>query len=654
MELTVSEKILTSICNENNAEIIECLNSVIDEELLKDNPDCDLIDDCINTIYELDNNDEYASILRLALTSESIRKLVNPTRTSWKRLNLALRVAIVAAIIATSTFTVNAAVGAITGVNFIEKFANTITEYFNNNDEDNGDDGTLNKVVHIPATTTINAETETTTNESTTVLTTTKQTISTSTTTTKDEIQTSTTRQKYQPINTTEKVTKPTNPHTKPTEKVEFTGIRAEFKNFKTAYVYGEELSYDGLTIYAEYSDNTDEIIPLSKCAYSKNLDMNKTADYTLFVTYKGCTVNVNITVRPDEATRFSDVCSNNEYDYLKTKNGAYITAYKGTSKNIVLDNIDGEKVYALTTKVFANSDIKSFSSNSIDVVYPSAFENCDNLTNCNIPKATSIGDNAFKDCKSLTKFDLNSNLTKLGKATFESSGIVSLSLPSGITVVPNMLCNNCESLKDVTFNGKVTTIGQMAFNGCYELTQIKGTGYIKNVEQSAFCDDRNMTFDAIPNLENVGASAFAKCESIVFGSIGESFKSLGANAFEGCKGITEVTITNNIEVVPASCFDGIDIAKLILENGVKRINMFAFRGFDITELTIPASVEYIGDYALYSTTLRNITIESRNVEISEMAFYKSRRTTMNVYENSTAHKFAVDNELRFNLLEEV
>lgn len=649
MELTVNEKILTSICNDNNVEIIEYLNSVIDEELLKDNPDCDLIDECINTIYELENSDEYAPALRIALTSESIKKLVNPTRTSWKRLNLALRVAIVAAIIATSTFTVNAAVVAITGVNLIEKFTNTITEYFNNNDN-NEDKGNLNKVVYAPVTTT-------TTIKGASNLEDTKispSEINSVTTTDKVELNGSTTKQKYKPINTTEKVTQPTDPYKKPTEKVEFTGIRAEFKDFKTAYIYGEELSYNGLTIYAEYSDNSEQVVPLSKCAYSKNLDMNKTTDYTLSVTYKGCTVKADITVRPDEATRFSDVCNNKEYDYLKTKKGAYITAYKGTSKSIVLDNVDGEKVYALTTKVFADSDIKSFSSNSIEIVYPSAFENCSSLINCNIPKATSIGDKAFKDCNSLTSFDLNDDLTKLGKFTFESSGITSLSIPSGITVIPDMLCNNCESLQNVTFNGKVTTIGQMAFNSCYELTLVKGTGYIKNVEHSAFCDNENMTFDVIPNLENIGASAFAKCESVEFGKIGSSFKSLGANAFEGCKGITEAIITKNIEVVPASCFDGVDLTKLVIENGVKRINMSAFRGFDITELTIPASVEYIGDYALYSTTLRNITIESRNVEIADMAFYKSRRTTLSVYENSTAHRFAVDNELRFNLMEEV
>lgn len=647
MELTVNEKILTSICNDNNVEIIEYLNSVIDEELLKDNPDCDLIDECINTIYELENSDEYASTLRIALTSESIKKLVNPARTSWKRLNLALRVAIVAAIIATSTFTVNAAVVAITGVNLIEKFTNTITEYFINDE----DEGTLNKIVQVPATTKANSSYSTTGLETTHSSPT---SAITGTTTKEVDNEALETGHKYKPINTTEKVTQPTDPYKKPTEKVEFTGIRAEFKDFKTAYIYGEELSYNGLTIYAEYSDNSEQVVPLSKCAYSKNLDMNKTTDYTLSVTYKGCTVKADITVRPDEATRFSDVCNNKEYDYLKTKKGAYITAYKGTSKSIVLDNVDGEKVYALTTKVFADSDIKSFSSNSIEIVYPSAFENCSSLINCNIPKATSIGDKAFKDCNSLTSFDLNDDLTKLGKSTFESSGITSLSIPSGITVIPDMLCNNCESLQNVTFNGKVTTIGQMAFNSCYELTLVKGTGYIKNVEHSAFCDNENMTFDVIPNLENIGASAFAKCESVEFGKIGSSFKSLGANAFEGCKGITEAIITKNIEVVPASCFDGVDLTKLVIENGVKRINMSAFRGLDLTELTVPASVEYIGDYALYSTTLRNITIESRNVEIAEMAFYKSRRTILNVYDNSTAHKFAMDNELRFNLMEEV
>ena len=72
MELVTSNEILSLILNDeiNNAQIIDYLNEVIDEELCKDEPDCDLIDDCINAIYELENNEDMSPTLRLALTSE--------------------------------------------------------------------------------------------------------------------------------------------------------------------------------------------------------------------------------------------------------------------------------------------------------------------------------------------------------------------------------------------------------------------------------------------------------------------------------------------------------------------------------------------------------------------------------------------------------
>lgn len=653
MEITVNERNLTALLEESksNIDLIEFLNQVIDEELEKENPDCDLIDDCVNAISELEYDKSSAPVLHLVLTCNSIKQIVNPQRSSWKKLNIALRAAIVAAMIATSTFTVNAAVKAVTGVDIVKEITSSIASVFRNDDDDNNNNnGELNTEVFVPVK-------ETTTRPATKVpqVTTERSVKWEKAETTKSEAVTEATESnnKYRPVNTTVKVTEPTDPYEKPSDESVFTGIRAEFRHFKTAYIFGEELTYDGLTVYAQYSDNSERAVPLKDCAYSRNLDMNVTANYTLSVTYKACTVTVDITVRPDEATRNSQICSNSQWEYLLADKGAYITAYKGESKNVVADEIDGNSVYAITGKPFKNSDITSFASDSARVIYPGAFEDCLNLGRCNTPNVISIGENAFRNDGNLTDVTYSDLLTQMGNGAFEKTGVTYFKLPEGITAVPDRVCNGCMHLETVVLAGRVDTVGEMAFCNCFGLINVYGAENIKNVGYGAFSDNELMKFDAIPRLENVGASAFSYCASVEFGRIGESFKSLGEFAFDNCEGITEVIIPGCIETVPASCFNGVDFMSLTIENGVKRINQSAFRGFDVTELTIPSSVEYIGDYAIYSTTLRSITFESKNVEIAEMAFYKSRRTTLNVYENSTAQAFAEQNGLRYNLIKE-
>lgn len=246
MEITVNERNLTALLEESksNIDLIEFLNQVIDEELEKENPDCDLIDDCVNAISELEYDKSSAPVLHLVLTCNSIKQIVNPQRSSWKKLNIALRAAIVAAMIATSTFTVNAAVKAVTGVDIVKEITSSIASVFRNDDDDNNNNnGELNTEVFVPVK-------ETTTPPATKVpqVTTKRSVKSEKAEATKSEAVTEATEinNKYRPFNTTVKVTEPTDPYEKPSDEPVFTGIRAEFRHFKTAYIFGEELTYDG------------------------------------------------------------------------------------------------------------------------------------------------------------------------------------------------------------------------------------------------------------------------------------------------------------------------------------------------------------------------------------------------------------------------
>ncbi len=63
-EIKIDKRILNEILDENTlkTEIAELLNDVIDRELEKEDPDCDLIDECIDIIDNL-VNDDYSKVI---------------------------------------------------------------------------------------------------------------------------------------------------------------------------------------------------------------------------------------------------------------------------------------------------------------------------------------------------------------------------------------------------------------------------------------------------------------------------------------------------------------------------------------------------------------------------------------------------------------
>lgn len=63
-EIKIDKRILNEILDENTLknEIAELVNELIDEELLKDDPDCDLIDECIDILDNL-VSDDYSNVI---------------------------------------------------------------------------------------------------------------------------------------------------------------------------------------------------------------------------------------------------------------------------------------------------------------------------------------------------------------------------------------------------------------------------------------------------------------------------------------------------------------------------------------------------------------------------------------------------------------
>ena len=151
----------------------------------------------------------------------------------------------------------------------------------------------------------------------------------------------------------------------------------------------------------------------------------------------------------------------------------------------------------------------------------------------------TSIGEQAFYDCRGLTSVTIGNSVTSIGEGAFyECSGLTS--------VVWN--AKNCS---DFSYNSR-------PFN---DLTNIKTFEFGSEVERipAYLCDGlTDLTSVTIPNsVTKIGDNAFYECLGLTSVTIGNSVTSIGNKAFYFCSGLTSVTIPNSVTSIGDMAFLG-------------------------------------------------------------------------------------------------
>ena len=124
------------------------------------------------------------------------------------------------------------------------------------------------------------------------------------------------------------------------------------------------------------------------------------------------------------------------------------------------------------------------------------AFSGCSGLISVTIPDGvTSIGDSAFRGCGSLTSVTLPGSVTSIGAYAFSNcTSLQSIAIPGSVTAIGGNAFKGCSSLQSVIIPDSVTSIGNYAFYGC-------GNNLIFYVQKGsyaeAFCKDWKLTYQA-------------------------------------------------------------------------------------------------------------------------------------------------------------
>ena len=356
-------------------------------------------------------------------------------------------------------------------------------------------------------------------------------------------------------------------------------------------------------------------------------VDASGVHDFQTSNTCTFCKLNIaNVAV---EVYDMSATSADNVKCYIVPRlDGNYDAYIKGTG---------AMKNYTFNSYLFDTDDggytlINAYIGSNVTTIGNNVFRFCSSLTSAIIQNSvTSIGNYAFDDCSSLTSvtFGTNSQLTTIGDSAFyDCDKLTSITIPNSVASIGEEVFKRCSGLTSISIPDSVTSIGDAAFSGCSGLTNVTIGNGVTSIASGAFYGCSSLASIVIPDgVTSIGGTAFYECSSLASITIPDSVTSIGTRAFYKCTSLKTITITDSA-------------TSSTISNGATSIGLSAFYGCSsLTSITIPDGVTSIGDTAFFKcNSLTSIVIPDSVTSIGNQAFYVCESlTSIEIPDNVTS-----------------
>ena len=260
------------------------------------------------------------------------------------------------------------------------------------------------------------------------------------------------------------------------------------------------------------------------------------------------------------------------------------------------------------------------------------AFSGCKIAGSISFPETlTSIGDEAFFYNSGTFTINISNKLETIGNKAFAYSRLqsITISKDAPLTTIGENAFQNCKSLGEFVMPDAVTTVGKQAFGGCTSLASVTLSKNLKNLEDDTFRACEALVKVTIPEdavLETIGESVFYECDLLQQITLPENLTSIGYLAFTMCKSLPKINIPDNVTSIGEGAFRNCSsLARVEMGTGVTSIGESAFNSCEaLTQITIPEGVTSILNSTFSGCdALKSITIPDAVTSIGKNAFYK-------------------------------
>jgi len=310
---------------------------------------------------------------------------------------------------------------------------------------------------------------------------------------------------------------------------------------------------------------------------------------------------------------------------YLYDKNQT--TLYRVFSCASEKDYVAPSTLTSIIDSAFESSDVKTVDISSVTSLGEEVFLDCKSLTSVKLSnELTILPTGAFKNCSSLTSIEFPSKLTELDNYALYNTGFTSLILPSSVTKIGSYSLASMAKLTSLTLNEGLTSVSSYSFEKDSLIESITIPTTLTKIPELCFNGWTSLkTITLQEGLTSVGYGAFKNCSSLESISFPSTITTLNVTSssknymFEGCTSLKSISVPDT--VTKYKTVDGV-----LYQVSTSNASYYSLLAYPMAKedetFNIPDTTYSVAAYAFSgATNLKKVSLPEHISTVSSYAF---------------------------------